>query len=343
MSPAGLFTMMEVPIVGYVLTKGYDPRKLAFCGIVIIASSFWWMASLNLDISEGEIILPRIVQVLGIGMITVPISTVIFRFLPRTESSQAAGIYALMRNEGGSLGIAWVSTMLQRNAQVHQQILGQHITASNGLVQQYLGGLGGAAAGQSRGSALVGDGEPLLRHATSGHASLLHGRVPDALRPDALHAPADLLSEAARRPRSMWNWRRIDAPVLALRNAGCPQPASEQYAWRWVEARLGSVVQISGVLRYFSGCVVSPLRRSPQRHYRKIRHPRPLPGTSSAGWRSFTSKTGTRLRRRPALLQLRLRREGEFPRPLILRPFRARTGATAGRLPSARPTGTAIR
>jgi DHA2 family multidrug resistance protein len=43
-----------------------------------------------------------------------------------------------MRNEGGSLGIALVSAMLQRKAQVHQQILGQHIDASNGLVQQYI-------------------------------------------------------------------------------------------------------------------------------------------------------------------------------------------------------------
>ncbi|WP_220464930.1 DHA2 family efflux MFS transporter permease subunit [Granulicella sp. 5B5] len=139
LSPAGLFTMLEVPLVGYLLTRGYDPRKMAFAGILVIATSFWWMSSLNLDISEGQIILPRILQVLGVGIITVPISTVIFRFLPKTESSQAAGLYALMRNEGGSLGIALVSTMLQRKSQLHQQILTQHITATNPIVQQTLG------------------------------------------------------------------------------------------------------------------------------------------------------------------------------------------------------------
>jgi DHA2 family multidrug resistance protein len=139
LSPAGLFTMMEVPLVGYLLTRGYDPRKMAFSGLIVIAFSFWWMSSLNLHISEIDIVVPRIVQVLGVGIITVPISTVIFRFIPKTESSQAAGLYALMRNEGGSLGIAFVSTMLQRKSQVHQQMLGQHITASSGLVQQYIG------------------------------------------------------------------------------------------------------------------------------------------------------------------------------------------------------------
>jgi DHA2 family multidrug resistance protein len=137
-APAGLCTMIVVPFVGYMLTLGDDPRKMVIFGLVVLASSFWWMSSLNLEIAELDIILPRIEQVLGAGIITVPVSTNIFRFLPKTESSQAAGLYALMRNEGGSIGIAPVSTMLQRKAQLQQQMLGQHITASNGLVQQYI-------------------------------------------------------------------------------------------------------------------------------------------------------------------------------------------------------------
>ena len=138
-APAGLCTMIVVPFVGYMLTLGYDPRKMVFFGLVVLASSFWWMSSLNLEIAERNIILPRIVQVLGAGIVTVPVSTIIFRFLPKTESSQAAGLYALMRNEGGSIGIALVSTMLQRKAQLHQQILGENITASSSLVQRYIG------------------------------------------------------------------------------------------------------------------------------------------------------------------------------------------------------------
>ena len=121
-SPADLCTMIEVPFVGYVLTRDYDPRKMIFFGLVVVASSFLWMSSLNLGIAERDIILPRIVQVLGAGIITAPVSTIIFRFFLKTDSSQAAGLYALMRNEGGSIGIALVSTMLQRKAQVHQQI-----------------------------------------------------------------------------------------------------------------------------------------------------------------------------------------------------------------------------
>ena len=144
LSPSGIFTIMEVPLVGLLLTRGADPRKLAFLGLVVISISYWWMAHLNLEVSEMDLVLPRILQVLGVGIITVPISTVIFRFLPKEQSGQAAGIYALMRNEGGSLGIALVSTMLQRKAQLHQQMLGQHMEAANGFVQQSIAGLAAA-------------------------------------------------------------------------------------------------------------------------------------------------------------------------------------------------------
>jgi DHA2 family multidrug resistance protein len=81
---------------------------------------------------------------MGLGLITVPVSTIVFRFIPKTESSQAAGLYALVRNEGGSIGIALISTMLQRRTQVFQQILGQHITATSGAVQQAVGQMAAA-------------------------------------------------------------------------------------------------------------------------------------------------------------------------------------------------------
>jgi DHA2 family multidrug resistance protein len=135
LSPAGAFTMIEVPIVGYILTRGFDPRKMVFSGMLLIASSMWWMGSMNLDVAAWNLIAPRIVQVLGLGLITVPVSTIVFRFIPKTESSQGAGLYALVRNEGGSIGIALVSTMVQRRSQVHQTILGQHMGASDASVQ----------------------------------------------------------------------------------------------------------------------------------------------------------------------------------------------------------------
>jgi MFS transporter, DHA2 family, multidrug resistance protein len=66
-----------------------------------------------------------------VGLTTVPLSTIMFRFLPADQTSNAAGIYALVRNEGGSVGIAISSTLLQRMAQTHQAYIMANLTPSN--------------------------------------------------------------------------------------------------------------------------------------------------------------------------------------------------------------------
>jgi DHA2 family multidrug resistance protein len=130
-SPAGLATMVEVPLVGWALSRGYDARRMIAVGIVTIALGTWWLSLANLDVAESNLIWPRVVQILGLGMTTVPLSTIMFRFLPAEQSSNAAGIYALVRNEGGSIGIAISSTFLERDAQAHQAYIGAHLSASN--------------------------------------------------------------------------------------------------------------------------------------------------------------------------------------------------------------------
>ncbi len=143
-SPAGLVTMVEVPIVGWLLSKGTDARRLIFAGIVTLMMGTWWLSLGNLQVAETDLIWPRVVQVLGLGLTTVPLSTIMFRFLPADQSSNAAGIYALVRNEGGSIGIAISSTFLQRTAQVHQTYLGAQLSASNPEVQQAMHAVTGA-------------------------------------------------------------------------------------------------------------------------------------------------------------------------------------------------------
>jgi len=130
-SPAGLVTMIEVPIVGWALSRGLDARRMIFAGLVTITVATWWMSLGNLQMSESNLVWPRVLQIMGLGMTTVPLSTIMFRFLPADQSSNAAGIYALVRNEGGSIGIALSSTFLQRAAQTHQTYLTANLTATN--------------------------------------------------------------------------------------------------------------------------------------------------------------------------------------------------------------------
>ncbi len=170
-SPAGLVTMLEVPLVGWLLSKGTDARRMIACGIITMTAGTYWLSLGNLNVAESNFIWPRILQVMGLGMTTVPLSTIMFRFLPTDQSSNAAGIYALVRNEGGSIGIAVSSTFLQRTAQAHQTYLGANITASAALATQSIQSAGAAIGGSAADQNYAG--MAMLYHQVQRQASLL--------------------------------------------------------------------------------------------------------------------------------------------------------------------------
>jgi DHA2 family multidrug resistance protein len=146
-SPAGLITILEVPVIGWLLSRGSDARRLIALGIATMTAGTWWLSLGNMQVAEVNLIWPRVLQMMGLAMCTVPISTIMFRFLPADQSSNAAGIYALVRNEGGSIGIALSSTFLQRTAQMHQTYLTSNITASNLRAMHAAHSLGNAIGG----------------------------------------------------------------------------------------------------------------------------------------------------------------------------------------------------
>jgi DHA2 family multidrug resistance protein len=175
-SPAGLFTIIEVPLVGWALSRGFDARRMIVVGLLTIALGTWWLSLGNLDMGESSLIWPRVVQVLGIGMTTVPLSTIMFRFLPTDQSSNAAGIYALVRNEGGSIGIAISSTFLERAAQTHQAYIGAHISATNPVAAraaQAFAAAHGTIASSGSASNNAYDGVAMLYGQVQRQASLL--------------------------------------------------------------------------------------------------------------------------------------------------------------------------
>jgi len=138
LSPAGLVTMLEMPIIGIMLSRGVDARRMIIVGLLIVAASAAWMSQLSLQVSESQVIWPRIVQVLGAGMMFVPINTVAYRFIPRSETNNASGLFSLIRNEGSSIGVALVSTLLARHVQMHQANLIGHINLLNPLATDML-------------------------------------------------------------------------------------------------------------------------------------------------------------------------------------------------------------
>ena len=84
----------------------------------------------NLYADYQFVLMPRIVQGFGVGCLFVPLTTVTLSRIPREEMGNATGIFNLLRNLGGSFGIAFSATMLSRHTQINHRYLVEHITPS---------------------------------------------------------------------------------------------------------------------------------------------------------------------------------------------------------------------
>ncbi|HEX5470899.1 MAG TPA: DHA2 family efflux MFS transporter permease subunit, partial [Lacipirellulaceae bacterium] len=131
MSPAGFVTMLEMPIIGYLLGRGVDARFLIMAGLAIVGTAALWMSSLNLVVDPYHLVWPRILQTLGAGMLWVPGNTAAYMYISRDQTSNASGLFNLIRNEGSSIGVSVVTTFLARSSQVHQTILAAHVNVLN--------------------------------------------------------------------------------------------------------------------------------------------------------------------------------------------------------------------
>ncbi len=130
LAPGGLATLLTMPIVGAMLSK-YDGRKIVLAGLIIGASSMFIMQGFTLEASYWDFVWPRIVLGVGLAMIFVPLTTVTLSTISREEMGNATGMFNLLRNIGGSVGIAIAATLLARYNQFYQNVLVSHISPLN--------------------------------------------------------------------------------------------------------------------------------------------------------------------------------------------------------------------
>jgi DHA2 family multidrug resistance protein len=126
-SPRGIGSFLMMPVVGY-LTSRLDARRLMATGFAVAGFAIFMFGNINLNIGIASVALPNFLQGLGMSMVFVPLATLTTAMLPNDQISNGTGIFNLMRNIGGSIGISLVTTMLARGAQAHQTILVAHLT-----------------------------------------------------------------------------------------------------------------------------------------------------------------------------------------------------------------------
>jgi MFS transporter, DHA2 family, multidrug resistance protein len=152
-SPRGFGSMASMIIVGRLIGR-VDSRYLMTFGFIVLAFSVYLLSGVNLEIAPSNVVWPNIINGFAMGFIFVPLTTTATGLLRREQMSNAAGIYSLMRNLGGGIGISLVTTMLARGAQQHQAVLVTHLTPYDPIFQQRLQQLQGVFGAQS--GAVVG-------------------------------------------------------------------------------------------------------------------------------------------------------------------------------------------
>jgi len=127
LGPGGVATLIAMPIAGRLVTK-VNPKALLAFGIIVAAYSIHLMSQFNLLADFDTVIWPRIVLGVGMGFLFIPLTTLTMGSIRKEDMGNAAAIYNLLRNLGGSFGVAFVTTVLARRAQYHQNYLAEHLT-----------------------------------------------------------------------------------------------------------------------------------------------------------------------------------------------------------------------
>ena len=111
MAPRGIGSFLMMPIVG-VMTGRFDARKLLTAGLFVGGMTLLWLSQLNLQAGYWDIFWPQLAQGAGMALLFVPLTTVAMDAIPRERMGNATSLFNLMRNIGGSIGIAMTGTML---------------------------------------------------------------------------------------------------------------------------------------------------------------------------------------------------------------------------------------
>jgi MFS transporter, DHA2 family, multidrug resistance protein len=137
MSPRGVAAFFTTFLVGRLVGKIRLRTMLGF-GFLMLAYSSWLLARINLQVSMSSVIWPSVINGIAISFIFVPLTTATMSQLGQQQIGNASGLYNLMRNLGGSIGIAFVTTMLARGAQAHQSLMVGHLAPDNPAFAQQL-------------------------------------------------------------------------------------------------------------------------------------------------------------------------------------------------------------
>jgi len=143
LAPRGIGSFFMMPITGLLVGR-FDPRKLLATGLIIGGGTMLWLSRLNLQAGYWDIFWPQVIQGAGMSLLFVPLTTIAMDAIPREKMGYATSLFSLMRNIGGSIGIAVTGTLLARHTQATTVLYSANVTATDPTSQSLFLQLRGA-------------------------------------------------------------------------------------------------------------------------------------------------------------------------------------------------------
>jgi MFS transporter, DHA2 family, multidrug resistance protein len=189
--PRSLAMAVVMPIGGRVYNR-IGPRILVLAGLLVSAASFWQFSHLTLQIGFWDLFWPQVWQGVGFGLIFVALTTAGLATIPKPQMTNATGLYNVIRQVFGSVGIAASATILESSTRSYHMRLAEHVTDFSGPTGRF------------------------LRGATAAFG-------PQGLDPAAAHLRAlKLLDLSVLRQAAMLAYNHVYALIAILFLLGCP-------------------------------------------------------------------------------------------------------------------------
>jgi DHA2 family multidrug resistance protein len=149
---SGLVMFACAPIAGQ-LVERFDPRFVLVAGFVFFALGTWQMTYLTSDWDFWELMWPQVFRGIGLMLAIVPVTNTALGTLPPERVKNASGLFNLMRNLGGAIGLAAINTVFNDRMDLHLQRLHEAVSSARGPATELLANLTahfGGSDGQTR-------------------------------------------------------------------------------------------------------------------------------------------------------------------------------------------------
>jgi len=140
LSPRGIGALIFTPLAGHLTTKT-DPRRLLLVGMILGSVTMFQLSGLNLQAGFWDIFWAQVLQGVALAFLFIPLMSLAMSHITPQKMGNATSIFNLMRNIGGSVGIAIMTTFLARRTQLHQNHLVDNVTAGSPQTLRLLAGM----------------------------------------------------------------------------------------------------------------------------------------------------------------------------------------------------------